>query len=119
MITVFDTWEFDVEAGDEVLIRVDTIDQLTAADFCFDGSCRIDDFIYDPFFGDDNISCTFPPPAHFCPERTFTASLTGTCQVNVRLCSQACMNVGIADYYLELTRNKFVTPISLLRDDAP
>jgi hypothetical protein len=108
----FDDWEFEVIAGEAVFIEADTVDAATAADLCFFGSCP-GNF----FGGDDNVACTFPPPAFSCPQDSFVASTGGTCTIAVRTCSSACADPGMANYSLTVQRDGVFADLTLVGDD--
>jgi hypothetical protein len=108
-----DSWEFDVSAGETVFLEADTVDAGTAADLCFVGSCSSGDV----FFGDDDFACTFPPPAFGCPRQMFSASGTGTCTVEVRVCSSACADFSTANYGLTVQRDGSFADLTLVGDD--
>jgi len=108
-----DFWEFDVTAGQTVFIEADTVDAATAADLCFFGNCGGVDF----FGADDDFSCTFPPPAFSCPRDTFVATTSGTCTVEVRTCSSACADPGMANYSLTVQRDGSFADLTLVGDD--
>jgi hypothetical protein len=111
---VFDTWEFDVTAGQSVFLQADTVDAATAADLCFDGNCASVDF----FSGDDDVFCTFPPPDFRCPEATFVATTSATCSVDVTLCSSACSDPTTANYGLRVTVDGVGGFLTLVVDDG-
>ena len=77
--TIADAWTFSVKQGDQIIITVDTVDALNAADFELRGICGPTDFI----FADDNFLCTFPPPSFSCPATTFTANTDADCVIDV------------------------------------
>jgi hypothetical protein len=107
---VFDQWSFQVTAGQTVLVHADTTDAQTAADLCFVGSCTDGQ----SFAGDDDVACSFPPPAFACPETTFTAIADSTCTVDVQTCSPTCSDPFTADYRLDVTG----TDLTLVLDDV-
>ncbi len=111
---VTDTWTFSATAGQTVAISADTVDAGTAADLCFIGECAGVDF----FSADDNVACSFPPPGFACPTTTFVATASGTCTVNVALCSSACANPATANYALTVTLNASPALLTLTVDDA-
>jgi hypothetical protein len=108
---VTDQWTFQVTAGQTVLVHADTIDAATAADLCFQGTCTDGT----SFYGDDEVSCTFPPPAYACPETSFVASSDATCTMNVMTCSPSCADPSTARYRLDVTGSDLV----LVEDDVP
>jgi hypothetical protein len=107
-----DFWEFDVTAGETVYIEADTVDAATAADLCFWGNCPADSFS-----GDDNFSCTFPPPSYSCPRDTFVATASGTCTLQVRTCSSACFDSDTANYDLTVELDGINAMLTLTGDD--
>jgi hypothetical protein len=110
---VADTWIFDIAAGESISIQADTVDAGTAADLAFSGSCTSGDGIG----GDDELSCTFPPPVFACPQSNFVASGAGQCTLNVTLASNACANPATANYQLRVQRNGADAAIALIFDD--
>jgi subtilisin-like proprotein convertase family protein len=108
-----DWWEFDVTPGQTVYIQADTADAATAADLCFSGYCEDVDF----FGGDDNFTCTFPPPEYSCPEDTFVATVSGTCTFRVAVCSSACSDFKRANYDLTVEVDGVDAVLTLTADD--
>ena len=107
-----DFWTFDVTAGQQVVVRADTTAASTAADLFFDVDCP-DESVS----ADDEVDCTFPPPAFRCPQATFTAPATGTCTVQVRNFETCASNTSAA-YSLTVTRDTVPARIALRDDDA-
>jgi hypothetical protein len=110
--TVGDTWTFDVATGSVVEISADTVDTATAADLCLSVSCPGVDG-----FGDDDVSCTFPPPDFACPHTVFTAPEAGSCMLGVQTCSTSCADAATARYRLRVTRDGTDAPLELTADD--
>jgi hypothetical protein len=94
-----DTWQFSVNAAQNVVLVGDTADAATAADLCLTVSCTGGDSAG----ADDNNACTFPPPAFACPRASFVANSAESCTVVFRTCSSACANPNRANYSLRVT----------------
>lgn len=110
---VVDTWSFESVPGRQLLVRADTADAETAADLCFSGSCEGDD----PFAGDDQIDCSFPPPRFKCPsDEVDSLAALATCEVRVSVCSNACTS-RVANYSLEVQIDGKSTELTLVGDD--
>ncbi len=92
--------------------RADTTDPFTASDLVMDVICTTGD----NRSGDDQIPCTFPPPAFFCPEVSFIASGEGTCTVRVGAFG-SCTNASIAAYELAVTLDGGPALLALVVDD--
>jgi hypothetical protein len=108
-----DVWQFQARAGQSVEVRVDTTDAATAADLCAELTCG--ELL---LIGDDEVSCTFPPPAYACPRMTGIPTTDGTCSVSVRMCS-TCGNPDRADYALVVGVAGEEANPQLVTDDAP
>jgi sugar lactone lactonase YvrE len=94
-----DRYSFEVSKGQEVTVSADTVDAATAADLSFVGSCQGGEV----FSGDnDDVACTFPPPANQCPQASFVAASDETCTVEVRRGSSICAS-SVAQYRLRVT----------------
>ena len=113
--SITDSWEFDVENGQNVLLRADTVDNATAADLRFSGDCgpRM-------ISGDEEIACTFPPPAFQCPEFEFRATANATCTVHIDIFAgpQACASLEAANYVLTVEADDAPVDLTLIRDDS-
>ena len=115
---VIDRYVFDVRAGEQVVVRADTVDLATAADLCFGpgSGCTTGDDIS----GDEDVPCTFPSPTEFdCPEDSFTASADGQCTVEIAECIGDCANPALANYTLSVQRDSVDAPVRLTADDEP
>jgi len=110
---VVDRWQFDVVAGEAIAIRVDTVDDDTAADLCLTGSCPGDN----SFVGDDEFACSFPPPQFGCPTASFSAEGLNTCRVNVGVCTDNCADATEARYEITVTADGDGLKLSLTADD--
>ena len=116
---LIDAWRFEVEAGDEVFVAVDTTSPLTAADMEIRGICGDSD----TFFGDDDYLCSFPPPQFSCPVATLEASERATCTVDVSPALAAldpptasCTNAQRAEYSLTVQVNGESAILVLVRE---
>ncbi len=89
------------EAGQAVHAAVDTVDTNTAADTRMrirnpDGS--------ELHEADDDVPCTFPPPAYSCPDHSFTASSSGLHYVEVYVgVTERCFDYNLVNYELTVT----------------
>lgn len=93
-----DQFAFFVEAGQAVYLNADTVDAATAADLRMrirrpDGS--------ELHEADDDVACTYPPPAYSCPEHSFNASTSGLYYVEVYVgASERCFDHNLVNYQL-------------------
>jgi hypothetical protein len=108
-----DVWEFYVTVGSAIDIAADTGDATTAADLCFNGTC----LGQGTFGGDDEMSCTFPPPSYACPASSFVALDSGLCTLGMTLCSASCTDLATANYVLSVTGDGFPLALTLVGDD--
>ncbi len=116
--SVLDRYTFEVSAGEQVLVRADTVDAGSAADLCFgfDSGCTSGDDIA----GDEEIPCSFPSPTAFeCPESAFIATADGVCTVEVTDCVSDCANAAVANYTLTVQRDTVNAPVQLSADNEP
>ena len=62
-----DGWAFQATPGDQITVTVDTVSAATAFDLeaCLSGTPN--GACLPGFQGDDNFTCSFPPPAFACP----------------------------------------------------
>lgn len=111
--TTTDTWQFQARAGQTVDVRLDTTDAATAADLCAELSCG--DLLIP---GDDEVSCTFPPPSYACPRIQGIPTTDGICSVTVHTCS-ACASTVRADYSLVVGVAGEEASPALVGDDVP
>ncbi len=110
---VVDTWTFESSPGLSLVVQADTVDAETAADLCLSGSCEGDD----PFAGDDQLDCSFPPPRFRCPRAQRSLSALATCEVRVSVCSDACASAAAANYRLSVEVGGNNAPLTLVSDD--
>jgi hypothetical protein len=96
---VSDTWTFDVDAGQQVEIAIDTVSVSTAADLGFWVSCE-----GSGFEGRDEQPCSFAPPEGGCPATSFVAERTGSCLLSVYYQSgvPSCRDATAAEYLLDV-----------------
>ena len=92
-----DVWEFTANAGDEVVLSVDTVATATAFDAILwvngPDTCTLAS-------ADDSFACTFPPPAYECPSIRFTATQTGTHEAVVGTLNTCASSV--AEYTIDI-----------------
>ena len=93
-----DVWNVPVQSGVPVTVTADTVDAATAANLCFTIQCPGQSALS----GNDEVPCTFAPPAAACPQRSFVPAGTATCRITVGLCSSACADDGRARYALRV-----------------
>jgi hypothetical protein len=116
-VFITDTWEFDVMPGQAVVLRADTADAATAADLRFSGNCGGVDVIQ----GDEEVACTFPPPAFACPQDAFTATVNATCTLDVEVFPSlppTCAAAETANYILSVEIDGTPTSLTFVRDDS-
>lgn len=111
---ILDQLAFFAEAGQAVFLNVDTVDAATAADLRMrirrpDGT--------ELYEADDEVACSFPPPAYSCPEHSFTADTAGLYYVEIYVGStQQCFDHSRANYQLTVTLDSQQTDLILLQD---
>lgn len=100
-LDIVDQFAFFAEAGQAVHAAVDTVDANTAADTRMrirnpDGS--------ELHEADDDVPCTFPPPAYSCPDHSFTAGTSGLYYVEVYVgVTERCFDYNLVNYELTVT----------------
>ncbi len=109
-----DQFAFFAEAGQSVYLMADTLDAATAADLRLrvrrpDGS--------ELHEADDDVACTFPPPAYSCPEHSFTAAVGGLYYAEVYVgTSESCFDHNQANYQLTVTVDGAQTDLIHVKD---
>lgn len=109
---VVDTWHFAVKAGQTVVARGDTVDAATAADLFMTLTCGSQSDS-----GDDEVACTFPPPAFACPLATLTATSNTLCTVDFTTFPGNCTDNAIANYELSVEVDGIGAFLELVGDD--
>jgi len=110
-----DQFAFFAEAGQEVYTNVDTVDAATAADLRMrirrpDGS--------EVHEADDDVACTYPPPAYSCPEHSFTADTAGLYYVEVYVgASQSCFDHNLVNYQLTVQVDSQQADLIAVKDE--
>lgn len=105
-----DDYGLFARSGQSVTVRVDTVDAESAADTRLrirnpDGT--------ELYEADDEVDCTFPPPAYRCPEHTFTAPTDGLYTLEIYVgTSEMCASQSVARY--ELTAEVAGNPAELI-----
>jgi hypothetical protein len=109
-----DALAFFVEAGQAVLAQVDTVDAATAADTRL--RVRLPDGT-ELYEADDEVACTFPPPAYSCPQYGFTATTAGLYTVEVYVgSSESCADPSLVDYQLTVTVDGQASELIRIKD---
>jgi cysteine-rich repeat protein len=109
-----DQFAFFAQMGQAVYLAVDTVDTATAADTRMrirrpDGS--------ELHEADDDVACTYPPPAYSCPEHSFTADTSGLYYVEVYVgMSESCFDHTLVNYQLMVTVDDQQTDLILVGD---
>ncbi len=109
-----DQFAFFAEAGQAVYANADTADSATAADLRLrirrpDGS--------EVYEADDDMDCTYPPPAYSCPEYGFTAETSGLYYVEIYVgTSQSCFDHSLANYQLTVKVDDQHSDLILIKD---
>jgi hypothetical protein len=112
--SIQDQFMFLAESGQTVFLAVDTVDAATAADTRLrvrspDGS--------ELHEADDDVPCTFPPPAYSCPQYEFTAAATGLHAVEIYVgSSERCADRTLANYQLTVEVAGAPGALILVRD---
>jgi hypothetical protein len=101
-------------AGQVVTVRADTVDPATAADLRLrvrwpDGAELLE--------ADDDVDCTFPPPAWSCPAAGFSADVAGLYLIEVYVgTSESCADRSQVGYALTVTVDDAPAELILIRD---
>jgi cysteine-rich repeat protein len=109
-----DQFAFFAEAGQAVYANADTADSDTAADLRLrirrpDGS--------EVYEADDDMDCTYPPPAYSCPEYGFSADTSGLHYVEVYVgTTQSCFDHSLANYQLTVKVDDQHSDLILTKD---
>jgi hypothetical protein len=113
--SAFDTWTFDVTAGQRVEIAVDTLNAASAADYAFFGFCE-----GQSFQGRDERACSFPPPFG-CPATSFTATSTTRCSVSVFFQNNvpSCRDATTAEYVFDVRVDDVSASLTLVDEFPP
>lgn len=112
--TIRDGFAFFAQSGREVFVTVDTVDAETAADTRL--LVRLPDGA-ELHEADDDVDCTFDPPAWSCPQHRFTAGTTGLFTVEVYVgSSEACYDRHLVNYELTVTVDGEPSELILVRD---
>lgn len=96
--TIRDDYALHARAGQAVSVRVDTVDAQTAADTRLRIRAPDGTELHE---ADDDVACTYPPPAYSCPSYSFTAPTDGLYQLEVYVgSSQRCADPTLARYVI-------------------
>lgn len=112
--SIQDQFAFYAESGQAVYLKVDSVDAATAADTRFrlrdPGGAEVVE-------ADDEVPCTFPPPAYECPEHSFVASASGLYTVEVYVgSSESCADKSLVRYALTVTLDDQPGEVILFKD---
>jgi len=111
---IVDQFAFFVEAGQAVYTTVDTVDTNTAADTRMRISNPDGSELHE---ADDDIACTYPPPAYSCPEYSFTAATSGLYYAEVYVGStENCFDHNLVNYELTVTLDGQQADLIAIRD---
>lgn len=111
-----DVWSVNLNAGDDVVVRADTISASTTFDPAF--TLYVGDSLStatEVGSADDEFPCTFPPPDYSCPEFSSTAEVSGPFIGAVRVVGNCAGS--IAEYEIEVTVNGAPRTPTLQEDD--
>lgn len=114
-----DAWAFTAAIGDTVVIRADTVSSSTASDLYAAAVGDLGDPEYSVIdSGDDDFSCTYPPPDYDCPEISITvgSDYFGTLYAFVGQYWD-CANPLLGEYELSVTVNGIHTELTLVADE--
>jgi hypothetical protein len=112
-----DVFTIPVIIGDGVVVTADTTATATAADL---GAAIFSDLAA-PWStvlasGDDDFTCTFPPPSYSCPEFAWTSTLAGTVYVAVYAVG-SCADPALVEYELTVTVDDTAVTPTFVADD--
>jgi hypothetical protein len=109
-----DAFVFQVKSGQNVSLKVDTVDAATAADTRL--RVRLPDGT-ELHESDDDVACTFPPPKYECPQYSFAATISGPYTVEVYVgSSETCASQDLANYELTVTVDGKPSDLILIKD---
>lgn len=101
-------------AGETVRAAVDTVDTETAADLRLMLSAPDGQVLGE---ADDELACTFSPPAYGCPELSAVAPTTGLYALEIYVgASEQCADPSTARYLLDVSVAEGPAPLVLERD---
>lgn len=93
-----DDYALHARAGQTVSVSVDTVDAQTAADTRLRIRAPDGTELHE---ADDDVACTYPPPAYSCPSYSFTAPSDGLYTLEVYVgASQRCADPSLARYVI-------------------
>jgi hypothetical protein len=116
--SVEDQVQFDVAAGEDVVVSADTADAETAADLLFEVQCGSTVVL----MGDDDVACS---ESRFgCPFGRFIAAGDATCVASISTfnysdISFGCSDSTIARYRFGVTRSGTAADLTLIQDNGP
>lgn len=113
--TTEDRWRVAVSAGQDIRVTVDTVDAESAFDIYSEIYSSGDEALAD---GDDEIECTFPPPAFQCPDYTYAAVVDDELEVSVRIVGGSVCPADTLGYELGATLNGVAAVLELVVNDG-
>lgn len=112
--SALDGWSFEVQPGQAITVRVDTV----SAETTFDAAARlVDGEALSVAAGDDQCACTFPPPAFSCPQFAAVAAAAGLMRVEVYSFGGGCAGT-VGGYRLWIQSDGIDVPATLVVDDG-
>jgi len=109
-----DVWQFDVAAGEQVIVGTDTVDSATSAFLFVQVDCA--NGAFGTFAGGER-ACSFPPPSGGCALASFDAPFDATCLLTVKSDVFSCTDPATARYRLGVTRGDAPAVLTLIDDD--
>jgi hypothetical protein len=115
-----DVYSFSGSAGTSLDIQVDTVSLATAFDS--EACLSTEDSSASCFaFGDDQMACTYPPPAYACPHFRITlpADGDGVYYLLIESGSGAGSYAGPVGLYKARLAGGYISPLQLIHDNQP
>ena len=112
-----DIWSFPVTSGENITITVDTVSAETTGDLRILTACTSTNSGIEnrSEFRNDEVACTFAPPAGSCPQDQFSLPANSVCTVGVAVANNDCAGTRAA-YTLTVTPARTLT---LTGDEFP
>jgi hypothetical protein len=116
-----DVYRFSGTAGTQLDIRVDTVSLATAFDI--EACLSTEDSSLSCFaFGDDQPTCTYPPPQYACPhfQTVLPADGDGMYYLLIESGSGAVGYAGpVGLYKAQVSAFGYISPLQLIHDNQP